>query len=55
MEKRKVVIKTSSKLYDLINIYKTQYNQLADDFKKMIIVLNKPEMLSLDFTEDNLP
>ena len=46
----------ASNLYDkLLNIYKTQYNELTEDSKKMITVLNKPEMLSLDFIEDDLP
>ena len=54
MEKRKVVVNTASKLYDkLLNIYKNQYNKLSEDQKKIITVLNKPEMLSLDFTKDD--
>ena len=54
LEKRKVVVNTASKLYDkLLNIYKNQYNKLSEDQKKIITVLNKPEMLSLDFTKDD--
>ena len=52
---RKNVINNTSKLYDkLLNKYGTQYNKLSEDQKKMINVVNKPGMLSLDFTEDDL-
>ena len=50
------MINTASKLYaKLLNIYKTQYNKLSEDSKKIITALSKPEMLSLDFIEDGLP
>ena len=50
------MINTASKLYaKLFNIYKTQYDKLSEDSKKMITALSKPEMLSLDFIEDGLP
>ena len=56
LEKRKVVVKTAFKLYNkLLNIYTTQYNKLSEDQKKMINVLNRPENLTLNFIEDNLP
>ena len=52
---RKNVINNTSKLYDkLLNKYGTQYNKLSEYQKKMINVVNKPGMLSLDFTEDDL-
>ena len=52
---RKNVISNTSKLYDkLLNKYGTQYNKLSEYQKKMINVVNKPGMLSLDFTEDDL-
>ena len=52
---RKNVINNTSKLYDkLLNKYGTQYNKLSEDQKKMINVVDKPGMLSLDFTEDDL-
>ena len=54
LEKRKVVINTVSKSYNkLLNIYTTQYNKLLVDLKKRIDVINKPEMLILDFDEDD--
>ena len=50
LEKRRVVINASSKLYDkLLNIYATQYYNLSEDQKKKINVLNRPEDLILDF------
>ena len=59
LEKRNVVINTASKLYDkLLNIYKTQYNKnklSEQDNKKKINVLNRPENVTLDFTDDDLP
>ena len=59
LEKRKVVINTASKLYEkLLNIYKTQYNKnklSEQDNKKKINVLNRPENVTLDFTDDDLP
>ena len=36
-------------------MYTARYNYLAEDIKKTIPVLNKPEMVSLDFIEDDLP
>ena len=46
----------ASKLHDkLLNKYETQYNKPPDNQKKIISVLNKPEMLSLNFTEDDFP
>ena len=59
LEKRKVVINTASKLYDkLLNIYKTQYNKnklSEQDNKKKINVLKRPENVTLDFPDDDLP
>ena len=53
-EKRNVVINTAFKLYDtLLNIYKTQYDKLWEDSKKSLSVINKPEMLILDFDDDD--
>ena len=50
------MINTDSKLSDkLLNICKTQYKKLPEDLKKMITVLNKPKMLSLNSIEDDLP
>ena len=50
------MVNATSKLYDkLLNTYTTQYNKLPEGLKKTITVLNKPEMLSLDFTEDDSP
>ena len=52
----KEFINTSSKLYEkFLNIYQNQYNKLPEDQKKMMNVLNKPENLTLDFIEDDLP
>ena len=52
---KKVVTNAASKLYDkLLSIYTTQYNNLSEDSKKKIIVLNKTEMLIFDFDEDDL-
>ena len=44
-EKRKVLINTAPKLY----------NNLLEDLKKRVNILNKPEMLILDFDRDDLP
>ena len=56
LEKRKVVINTTSKLYDkLLNIYTTQYGKLSEDSKKRVNVLKRSECLTLDFDEDDLP
>ena len=49
------MINTASKLYNLQSIYKTQYDKLSENLKKRINVLNKPEMLILDFVEDDSP
>ena len=39
-----VVINTTFKLYDkLLNIYTTQYNNLPQDSKKRVNVLNEPK------------
>ena len=49
------MINTTWKLYDkLLNRYKIQYDKLSEDSKKRVDVLNKPEMLALDFDEDHL-
>ena len=43
---------TAFKLYEkLLNIYTTQYDKPSEDSKKRINVLNRPEMLTLDFDE----
>ena len=56
LEKRKVVINTASKLYDkLLHIYTTQYDKLSEDSRKRVNVLDRPESLTLDFDEDDLP
>ena len=56
LEKRKVVINTTSKLYDkLSNIYTTQYGKLSEDSKKRVNVLKRSECLTFDFDEDDLP
>ena len=60
LEKRKVVFKfVTSKLYDkLLNRYKTQYNKnklSEQDNKKKINVLKRPENVTLDFADDDLP
>ena len=39
----------------LLNIYTTQYDKPPADWKKRINVLNRPEMLTLDFDEHDLP
>ena len=39
----------------LLNIYTTQYDKPPADSKKRINVLNRPEMLTLDFDEHDLP
>ena len=50
------LINTASKLYDkLLNIYTTQYNKLSEVSKKRVNDLNTPEMITLDFDEDDLP
>ena len=50
------MINTASKLYNkLLNICTTQYDILSEDQKKKINVLNRPENLTLDFVEDDLP
>ena len=50
------MINTASKLYDtLLNICKTQYDNLSEDQKKKISVLNRPKNLTLNFVEDDLP
>ena len=50
------MVNTESKLYyKLLNIYATHYDKLSDDSKKMVNVLNRPEVLTLDFDEDHLP
>ena len=44
----------TSKLYDkLLNVYTTQFDNLWEDQKKRINVLNRPENLTLDFDEDD--
>lgn len=48
------MVNTESKLYyKLLNIYATHYDKLSDDSKKMVNVLNRPEVLTLDFDEDH--
>ena len=55
LEKQKFVINTASKLYDkLLNRYTTQYDNISKGLKKRLSVLNGPEMLILDFDEDDL-
>ena len=50
------MVNTESKLYyKLLNIYATHYDKLSDDSKKMVNVLNRSEVLTLDFDEDHLP
>ena len=39
----------------LLNIYTTQYDNVSDDQKKKINVQNRPESVTLDFVEDDLP
>ena len=49
------MINNASKLYGkLLNKYETQNNKFPEDQKKMITVLNKPEMLPLGFIEGDL-
>ena len=46
----------ASKLFDkLLNIYRTQNDNLSEDQKKKINSLNRPENLTLDFPKDDLP
>ena len=55
LEDKKSKIKTAFNLYDkLLNIYTAQNNKLTEDQKKMTNVLNRPEELTLGFTEDDL-
>ena len=50
------MINACSKLYDkILSIYTAQYNKLPEDQKKTINVLNRPENLTLGFSEDDLP
>ena len=50
------MISTASKLYDKsLNIFTTQYNNLSEDQQKKISVINRPENLTLDFAENDLP
>ena len=50
------MINTASKLYnELLNIYTTRCDNLSEDQKKKINILNRPEILTLDFDEDDLP
>ena len=50
------MINTASKLYDkLLNIYTTQRNKLLEDQKKTVNVVNSPENVTLNFTEDKKP
>ena len=55
LENRKNVINRTSKLYTLLNIYITQYNKLTEDQKKTASVPDRPENLSLGFSEDDSP
>ena len=41
--------------YKLLNIYTTQYGKLSEYSKKRVNVLDRPESLTLDFDEDDLP
>ena len=51
----KVMINRASKLHDkLLNICAAQYNKLSEQSQKRVSVW-KPEMLILDFNEDELP
>ena len=53
---KNVVIDTASKLCDnLLNIYAPRYDKFSENLKKRINVLNKPEMLILDFDRGDLP
>ena len=50
------MIDAASKLCDnLLNIYATRYDKFSENLKKRINVLNKPEMLILDFDRGDLP
>ena len=52
------MINTAFKLYDkFLNVYTTQYNNLHEDSKKKVNVLNESEMLNLDLPliSTNLP
>ena len=50
------MIDTASILCDnLLNIYATRYDKFSENLKKRINVLNKPEMLILDFDRGDLP
>ena len=50
------MIDTASKLCDnLLNMYATRYDKFSKKKKKRINVLNKPEMLILDFDRGDLP
>ena len=50
------MIDTASKLCDnLLNIYAPRYDKFSENLKKRINVLNKPEMLILDFDRGDLP
>ena len=49
------MIYTASKLYDkLLKIYTTQDDRFSENEKKRISVLNRAEMLTLDYDEDDL-
>ena len=48
LEKRKAVID------NCFNFDKTQYNKLSEDLKKRVDILNKPEVLILDFDKNVL-
>ena len=50
------MINSACKLYDKLKyIYTTQYDNLSEGKKKKTNVLNRPENLTFDFDEDNLP
>ena len=56
LAKRQIVISSVSRLYDkVLNIYTTQYEKFSEDLKKMVNILNKPEILIPDFDRDDLP
>ena len=49
------MINTASNLCDkLLNIYTIQLDNLSEDQKKRINVLNRPKNLTLDFDEDDI-
>ena len=49
------MINIAFKLYNkLLNIYTTQNDNLSEGQKKEINVINRPENLTLDFTENDL-